>query len=188
MKYVIEHGAVGEFHRGDVVDEEIIRSRNGDVERLLGLRAMRAATAFEAELTHVDLPNSENARSFQAQLAESEQEKARMRNRIRELEEQVAMRAQPLVKQTPMHGTAPLIQEKDQTIMDLQTRIKQATEQANRQESAPTPSQQVTRQEPIPAPAPAQATPQATPPAGSTPSTITVTERTSDRKTGRQPG
>lgn len=136
VKFVVEHQGVGPWRRGDVISLRELEEQQSDVDRLLGLRALRAATHLEAGQRHVDLPSEQAQLSFQHLLAEKDQEILRLKGRISELEEEKANKAQVVVAEA-QRGAADIVREKDTVINTLQARIKHFEMLAQQELNAP---------------------------------------------------
>lgn len=127
LRYVVEHGGIGEWKRGDVLSDEQLLGKGCDINRLLSLRAMRPATELEYDQVHVDLPSEENNRSYQHLLAEKDMEIARLRQRLSEIEEDKALKSQLVVAQVHQ-SQAEVFKEKDGVITNLKAQAQQANE------------------------------------------------------------
>lgn len=137
-KYVVLHRGLGEWRRGDVITRAQIEAKNGEVERLLGSRAMRSVTELEYTQSHVDLPDDQAQLSFQHELAQRDQTIARLTARVNELEEEKANRQQQVHAQVH-RAEAEVFEEKDRLIHTLQAKLKNA-EHANKEAAKTAPA------------------------------------------------
>lgn len=158
-RYVVEHEGIGRWKRGDVVPHSEFLNVKADVDRLLGLRAMRAATPLEYGQKHVDLASPEAALSYQHILSEKDQQIARLTARVAELEQQVATGPQLTQIIPPGEQAARVFEEKDHVIHGLQAQLRALTNQGTPTPApttpAPSPSTPTTPAPTTPAPSPA---------------------------------
>lgn len=124
-KFVMIHKGVGGWSRGDVISDEELQKAHCDIDRLLGLRAMRPATPVEYGQKHVDLDSPEAELSYQHLLADKDQQIARLTARIATLEDEKSTwgRREQQQMMPAIQQTAPVIEEKDKIIAALRAEV-----------------------------------------------------------------